>query len=391
MSAQFDKALLAIREQAAEWVIRLGAPDTAHGTHTTFSAWLRTSPIHVREYLRAEAAWLAVRGVAQHDRSDVSALLAAGQTNVVDLQQSPRAAGTTEVTSQLDMPVQQPLTRFRRRTMALAVAATVLLAIGAALALVLVERVDHSTYATAVGEMRRVVLEDGSAVELNTHSRIRVVYTDTARDIHLTRGEAFFSVARDTQRPFRVRSDEAVIRALGTQFSVYRKPGRPGQTGDAGKLIVTVVEGKVAVSQGRQAAPEPAGKGTSAIATGAKQQAPPAAVELSAGHQVVIDSSADSDRRELLATANVDAAGATAWRQRRLIFHNEPLAEVVAEFNRYNRQQLVVEDPALAATGISGVFDADKPQGLVGFLSANGEVRVVEQGARLLLTAREST
>jgi transmembrane sensor len=341
MNTQNDKAVMAIREQAAGWVIRLGTPDVSPESSAEFAAWMRTSPIHVREYLRAEATWLAVRGVAQTNRTDITGLLREAQTNIVELPQERKLAPGGEAIA----------TPRRRRALPLAMAATALLVIGAALALVLTHTFDRNTYSTSVGEMRRVVLDDGSAVELNTRSKIRVAFTEAGRDIHLESGEAYFSVARDSRRPFRVHSDTTVIRALGTEFSVYRKSGR---------TIVTVVEGKVA-------------------ATKAGQDEVHAGVELTAGRQVVVETAA------VPAPANVDAVRATAWRQRRLIFHHEPLGEVVAEFNRYNRRQLVVEDEDLAARDISGVFDPEKPEGLIGFLTRGGEVRAVESGSGIIV------
>jgi transmembrane sensor len=218
----------------------------------------------------------------------------------------------------------------------------------------------QDTYATTVGEIRRLVLPDGSVVELNTRSKIRIDFDARRRDVHLDRGEAFFTVARDAARPFRVSSHAAQIRAIGTRFSVYRQPSR---------TLVTVLEGIVAVQ------PE------TSPAQGA--------IELTAGHQVSVE--ADPDHASAGARAvPVDAARATSWRQHRLIFDNQPLSAVVAEFNRYNRQQLVLEDAALAAEGISGVFDSDKPQALVLFLTGNGSARATRlSDTRILLTQPE--
>jgi transmembrane sensor len=180
---------------------------------------------------------------------------------------------------------------------------------------------------------------------MNTRTTLRIDFEADRRDIRLSEGEAFFSVAKDPRRPFRVLSDSAEIRALGTQFSVYRSPER---------LVVTVVEGKVAAGNAHQQ------------------------LELAAGDQGVIEAHTPT-RAILVKSARVDAQRATSWRHNRLIFDNEPLSAVVAEFNRYNQRQMVIEDAALAAEGISGVFDPDKPQGLILFLSRKGGVTATER------------
>src|SRR5262249_31967908 len=98
---------------------------------------------------------------------------------------------------------------------------------------------DAQTYRTGVGEQRRVELADGSVVHLNSKSRVRVIYSDRARDFRLLEGEALFKVGHDAARPFRVRAGDNLIRALGTQFNVLRRPS--GTT-------VQVIEGAVQVS-----------------------------------------------------------------------------------------------------------------------------------------------
>src|SRR5258705_86287 len=94
------------------------------------------------------------------------------------------------------------------------------------------------TYTTDVGEQRSLRLVDGSTVILNSRSRLHVAFTETARPLEVRQGQALFHVAKNSARPFIVRSDGTVVRAVGTQFDVNRN--RSG-------TIVTVVEGRVAV------------------------------------------------------------------------------------------------------------------------------------------------
>jgi transmembrane sensor len=65
----------------------------------------------------------------------------------------------------------------------------------------------------------------------------------------------------------------------------------------------------------------------------------------------------------------VDARAAVAWLQRQIAFDDQPLGEVAAEFNRYGRIPLEVEDPALRALPISGAFDAFDTDSFAAFLA----------------------
>src|SRR3546814_2061558 len=95
-----------------------------------------------------------------------------------------------------------------------------------------------TSYATSVGEIRRVPLADGSIAAINTASAIDVKLDDAARHVRVVEGEAWFQVARDKQRPFVVAAGRARVRAVGTAFSVRRR---------AGGADVLVTEGEVEV------------------------------------------------------------------------------------------------------------------------------------------------
>ena len=60
-----------------------------------------------------------------------------------------------------------------------------------------------------------------------------------------------------------------------------------------------------------------------------------------------------------------------SWREGLLVFRSTPLAEAVAEFNRYNTHKLVVDDPSIAAIPVGGSFR---------WANTDAFVRVLEQG-----------
>jgi transmembrane sensor len=239
--------------------------------------------------------------------------------------------------------------------------------LSASLAMVLVAAVAlwsllaPARYETGIGEQRSIVLDDGSMVMLNTASQIEVKYTKQHRSIRLVRGEALFEVAKDAVRPFEVSVGAALVRAVGTQFNIYRRSDR---------ATVTVVEGKVKVIPKRT--------GTQATAPGSNQPAaePPSEV-ITAAERVIVTASGMSEPEHLS-----DLTSVTAWTQRQLVFENRPLAEVADEFNRYNRQRILIDSNALQSQQVTGVFQANDSASFLAFISGlpGVSVRANERG-----------
>ncbi|CAI3810477.1 Protein FecR [Pseudomonas sp. MM221] len=185
----------------------------------------------------------------------------------------------------------------------------------------------RADYATATGESRSIQLDDGSQLQLNTDTAVQVQLAQGERRVRLLRGEAWFDVARDPARPFVVKAGEGWVRVVGTRFSV---------ASDAEQTRVKVAQGKVEVN---------AGHGPGVFLE------PGQAVEYTAG--------------SLAALHPFDPASAFAWRQRQLVFSQQPLAEVVAELNRYWPGQTVLLGDGLRQRKVSGVFEIDKPDAVL--------------------------
>jgi transmembrane sensor len=320
-----------ITREAADWVVRLRSPDRPANCEPLFADWLRVSPVHVREYLRAVEVW---EGLAHPD--------VGGRRSRDDLVREAAAQSVAELPT-ATLPVRADRQGLRWRRVGFAAALTAVFV----LAYVGWQRTAVIKVATGLGEQHSKVLPDHSVVELNTQSEIRVAFTAAERRVELIRGEAFFDVAKDPSRPFIVVTDLATARAIGTRFSVYRS-----QTG----TIVTVAEGRVLVRD-KQAASDPtAGEASPAHSN------PTDAVEVTPG----IQAEAQPGRPVLTRQANVERT--FAWRDRRLVFDGQPLSAVVAEFNRYNSPPLVVSAARLREQRISGVFGANDPESLLDFL-----------------------
>jgi transmembrane sensor len=174
-------------------------------------------------------------------------------------------------------------------------------------------------------EMRTDVLPDGSTVMLNTNSRLRVDFKPESRDIELLEGEAHFEVAKNPQRPFRVRAGAAEIVAVGTVFDVSER---------ATKTTVTLIEGRVDVH--------------SIADTGTDG---PVIDTLSPAQQLAVA----GDGR-ILGKTVAQVANVTAWQHGTVNLDDIPLAEALDQVNRYSAGKITVADPSLAGMRISGVF-----------------------------------
>jgi len=200
--------------------------------------------------------------------------------------------------------------------------------------------------------LARRLLEDGSSVELNHGAVVRDAFTPKERHVDLLSGEAFFSVAKNPNRPFVVHAGDVDVRAVGTAFSVRL---------EAGVVEVLVSEGRVGVRHEKSGAPESLTAETATF--------------VDAGQKVTIP----------LATHNVpEVTNATqaqisrhlGWQAQLLDFSSAPLAVAIAEFNHRNRIQFEIADPELAAMPIVASIRSDNIEGFAQFLAAAPGVEV---------------
>lgn len=355
---------LAIRPEAvaeaAAWFTEFRAGDVTPGTRATFDEWLRQSPQHIQAYLEVAAGWAELPTADPEGHIDMQALVARARAshdeNVVTLPRADKSGLRSNP---------------RARVRALAASLALISILSGAAAWVWLYRAD--TYSTGIGEQRTLVLADGSTVILDALTTVRVRFSKTVRAVELVKGQAYFHDTFDPGRPFVVRSDEATIRAIGTQFDVHRQ-----QDG----MVVTVVEGKVAVAESAQV-PDPSA-GLSSITDDRAPVRPRslAHVFVSAGEQVTLTA------QLIRKPEQVDVSAATAWVQKRLVFDNTPLEDVAAQFNLYSSRRLVIVDPALRSVGISGVYSSADPVSLIGFLRAQPTLLVTETDDEIRVSLR---
>jgi transmembrane sensor len=210
------------------------------------------------------------------------------------------------------------------------------------------------TYRTGRGEQLVRQLPDHSELRLDSESRVTVRYSRTERLVQLGQGQALFRVEQDRLRPFRVVVGDFAAIALGTRFNVYHR---------LDSIIVTVAEGEVAVvahTQPRFASGVPL---------------PADARRVRAGYQLRID-------RDGLPVQPmpVDLSQTLAWLEHKIAFERRPLGEVAEEFNRHGRVQIQIEDAALRALPVSGLFDLQDAESFAQFLATLDGVSVETTG-----------
>lgn len=366
-----------IYEEATNWLLKSRDDDLTPGEKREFDIWLRESPKHVEAYLEMSSLWEDVAALNPNWNANATELIAAARTeaNIVPLERSATDGGQTRHPHASGDPVKQP--RAQRAPKLFAIAATLLLAIAGLGTWAYLQR---NTYTTGIGQQQSIALEDGTLIELNARSKIRIDYQPRERHVDLIQGQALFKVAKDHTRPFIVRIDGNDVRAVGTQFDIYRK--RDATT-------VTVLEGRVAVAQSSRQLPADPAK---IAARSAPLPLAPGETLLTAGEQLVLartEEPAKAAPKPTPKPANVEAA--TAWTQHSLVFDNTPLTEVAQEFNRYNKRQLVIRNAELSTFHVSGVFSSVDPQLLLRFLRTQPELRIEETASEIRISSTRDT
>ncbi|MEQ9463713.1 MAG: FecR domain-containing protein [Haliea sp.] len=260
------------------------------------------------------------------------------------------------------LPFEEPLHATPRSSRRQWLAGAAALAAGLVLAIIVLPTGDQQVYSqefqTAQGERATFTLDDQSRITLNTASRVEVEFSDSGRQVALLRGEAYFNVEPDTERPFRVDTGNAVVTAVGTAFNIYRRE-------DATDIAVT--EGVVQVTESAQA-------GRSARST-----------MLHANEYL------QASNTGLGSTRQIDPAPLTAWQHGEIIAREMPLLELTRELARYTDTRIVIRDRDVADLTVSGVFNLDHPASVLQAVELSLQLQVVQldEGTVQLLKPRQ--
>jgi transmembrane sensor len=409
-----------IEDRAANFLQRRDSGEWSEADQVELTAWLEASTGHRVAFLRTEAAWeemgrlkavgagLPRRKVPTPEELNATHFFAdrPGATSPALVEgpaqrESEVVPDDARIHSFQSSPGERrrkvPARAGRERSLGreiggkVVLAASVLLATGIALGSYQLWFTGER-YTTPVGGVAIVPLQDGSRITLNTRSKVRVVLSEKERHIDLSQGEAFFEVAHDKNRPFVVQAGGKRVIAVGTQFSVRRE-------GDDIRVVVT--EGTVRL--------ESAGSLLRLEADGLGVRAPnPTAPREGRGGgtgdtQVDARVTLSSGEREVLASAGTiarlgasgisieqeppaEAEEMLSWRSGYVVFHETPLADAIAEFNRYNTHQIIIQAPAVAAMPLTGKFRATNNEAFVNLLEQTYHIHAHRAPNEIVLT-----
>jgi len=325
----------AISEEAAGWWMRRDTGDMA--VRAAFAGWLAADPRHGLAYDAIADAWEALGEISREDAEPAD-----NDPSLVRMLDDARLARRDR--GKL----------LRRSLIGGGIAASI--AGGFLLSTRLSPQPKHVLeFSTGAGQRLTQTLADGSVLDLDANSTVRVALDAGRRDVSLLRGRVLFDVARDARRPFVVTTGNGAVTVLGTMFTVeYR---------DA-ETSVILFRGHVRA---------------------AKLDASQAMVDLLPGDTARIPSSGT-----IALSRHADVERALLWRQGRLVFENETLSRVVSRMNDYGEDRIVITDPAAAGLRISGIFQAGRNAAFLDALKSYYGLAVTRRDRTVSIASKES-
>ncbi len=293
MTGRMDRGTPSLRDQAAEWVVRLSKDTVEQADWLDFQAWLDADGEgdgRRAAFDHAQAIWLELDAASARPAAALR-----------------RALG--------------PGARRRRPSKFWGVGLAAAASVGA-FALVSLRWTPITppkpmTYATGVGQRRTIRLPDGTRIDLNAQSRLTVDYVAGERRVQMQEAEAAFDVVHDPRRPFVISVGDGQVRVLGTAFDLRHYDGETQLSVSRGVVLLSADGRAIRVAQGA-----------------------------AASHR---DGAA-------IAAAQQDPASALAWRDGRLLYVDQPLSRVVADLNRQFLRPIRLGDGPAARLRFTGVI-----------------------------------
>lgn len=307
MTARPTRRIRVRQAEAAVWLTKLRSDNRHPSIDAAFQDWLRSDPLNSQAFDKATQVWEGIGGAARL----------------------------------------RPARTVRMRVYALAMAAAFALVIGGFAAAGLFA--PAQVYSAGPGEQHTFLLKDGSSVTLNASSAIEVRMKRRERSITLARGEAYFDVAHDADRPFVVSAMNRQVRALGTAFMLNRHDG---------DLDVTLMRGKIAISEPNHEA----------------------AVVLRPRQQWRLSSN------RVVSLSPVQLESVAAWRDGEAIFDGTALRDAALTMNRLSVDK-VAPAAEVADLKISGVFRATEGEDFARTVATLYNLEVTRTPAGLVLSA----
>jgi transmembrane sensor len=328
-----------IQREAREWHTLINSGSTDVALRRSFESWLQSNRAHKQAYFELEQMWRDIDYAGMAAGVDVGPAMHASRNRSSWL--FPRGR----------------LIKWNAGAGITALASICLLVLGLRLYTPAGQaNSDFASvpqYVTAVGELREIILEDGSVITLGPKSGMDVTYTADSRNVLLAAGEAFFDVAPDPKRPFFVSADETLIRVVGTKFDVKRTPG---------DVHVSVLEGIVDVMKPSALAPDNL-RNTGAVET----------KRLLSGQKLIAAATLPNVK-------DIEQALPGAWRSGRLAYEDASLTEIVADINRYSSRPVRLADPGAGDLRLTTAFQSSEIETWLDLLGQTQGFAIEDQG-----------
>ena len=312
----------AIEEKASDWLQRQRFFDWNDAAQAELDEWLGQSLAHKLAYWRLEAAW---------DRTERLKVLRAAERS------TPKEASR----------------RAHRWFFAVGAAAALAAVVVVVGTQTLPRNVMTQTYATAPGGHKTITLTDGSQIELNTNTVLRIA-ADNPRNVWLDKGEAYFQIRHNDANPFVVIAAGHRVTDLGTEFLLRSTNSR---------VSLSLIEGRARIDS-------------------INPDMQPHSAVLSPGQVAVATANSLSTSTK----PAIELDNELGWRRGLIVFHHTTLDAAVAEFIRYGNEKLVVSNEAVGDLMLNGTFPTHDTQAFIRVAQQVLHLKVEKDGNRLILS-----
>jgi transmembrane sensor len=238
----------------------------------------------------------------------------------------------------------------------------------------------NGRYATAIGRQQQLTLADGSTLQLNTNTVVNVTYGEHFRDIHLLQGEAYFEVAKNKRKPFRVFAGKGRVQAVGTAFAVHLREDKVAVTVTEGRVVLAGVDDEPVNQPGDTVLDQPP-KFAENLGTLVAGQG--AAIKNTLAEGSDASSRVVLDELQVFQTDDIDRQ--LSWRRGLLVFSGEPLEQVVKEISRYTTMDIEIPEEEVRSIKVGGQFEVGDTEMMLDAFEDTFALKVVRTGNNRVL------
>jgi len=208
-----------------------------------------------------------------------------------------------------------------------------------------------TTISCAYGDRSTIVLPDSSIVKLNSGSKLSFNpdFNQKTRNVILD-GEAFFSISKDKAHPFHVTTPEIDIEVLGTEFNVKAYSNE-------NSVSTTLVEGSLHITSKLQN------------------------IRIRPSQKIIFN----KESQKMVTQELNDTSPDTEWKEGRLIFRNESLAELKPMLERWFDVDIILADEMVKQRRFTGILERESILEAVSYFDLSKYVKCKIQGNKIII------